>query len=88
MTRETLVEILRNVTQAADQQFIVPKGRDIALHLGRPGEGLSIGPVARFDLEKSHVRVTTTRGQQFFATYEDVSVVAEGPEGRSGFWNG
>jgi len=88
MTRETLVEVLRHVTQASDNAFVVPKGREVALHLGRPGEGMAIGPVARVDLDKSHVRVTTTRGQQFFATYEDVSVIAEGPEGRSGFWNG
>jgi hypothetical protein len=88
MTRETLTEILRHITQATDAAFVVPKGREVALHLGRPGEALAVGPVARVDLDKNHVRVTTTRGQQFFATYEDISVVAEGPEGRSGFLNG
>lgn len=88
MTREALTDILKHVAQASEHAFVVPKGRELALHLGRPGEGLSVGPVARIDMDKTHVRVTTTRGQQFFVTYEDVSVVAEGPEGRSGFWNG
>ena len=88
MTRETLTEILRHVSQEAEGGFVVPKGRDLAVHVGKPGDGLAIGPVARIDLEKTWVRFTTSRGQQFFASYEDVTVIAEGPEGRSGFWNG
>lgn len=88
MTRETFTEILRHITQSVENAYVVPKGRDVALHIGRPGEGMPVGPVARIELEKNHLRITTTRGQQFFASYEDVSVIAEGPEGRSGFWNG
>ena len=88
MTRETLTEILKQVAQEGEPAFVVPKGREVAVHLGRPGDSLAIGPVARVELEKNWVRFTTNRGQQFFATYEEVTVVAEGPEGRSGFWNG
>lgn len=89
MTRETLTEILRQVAQEVEGGFVVAKGRELAVHLGKPGDGsLAIGPVCRIDLEKTWVRFTTSRSQQFFALYEDVTVVAEGPEGRSGFWNG
>lgn len=89
MTRDTLTEILRHVAQEAEGGFSVAKGRELAVHLGKPGDGgLAVGPVSRVDLEKTWVRFTTSRGQQFFALYEDVTVVAEGPEGRSGFGNG
>jgi hypothetical protein len=86
MTRETLIEILSDLGQAGEGVVHIRKGQDVSVHVGPPGEGLEIGLVESVELRKSHVRVTSTKGQMFLFPFEDLSlVVTSAKEKRAGF---
>lgn len=88
MTRETLLEILSDLGDTAQGAVRIRKERDVSVHVGRPGEGLEVGPIEEVELRKSHVRVQTVKGQTFLFPYEDVSMIVAGAkekEKRTGF---
>lgn len=88
MTRETLLEILTDLGETTGGVVRIRKERDVSVHVGRPGEGLEVGPVEEVVLQKTHVRVQTSKGQTFLFPYEDLSIVVAGArekEKRTGF---
>ena len=89
MTRETLIEILADLGDTVEGVVRIRKGHDVSVHAGPLGRGLEIGLVESLELRKSHVRVTSTRGQMFLFPYEDLSLVVTSPrEKRAGFGSG